>query len=48
MTLMALSTAHDSDARNGTHPGTKVYKTSKQLSQHDKCNGILDGTISIM
>ena len=44
-----VSVAHDTDASTGTSADTgKSYNTCKQSSQHDKCNGVIDGTISII
>ena len=47
--VMSLASAsHDT---NGTINGTwhkKSYNTSKQSSKQKKCNGVIDGIISIM
>ena len=41
--------ATDTNAIKDTSAGSKkVYNTSNHSSQYDKCNTVIDGTISIM
>ena len=46
-TPMALSMGYGTDASTGTTTSTKGYVRPLN-NQHNKCNGVIDGTISIM
>ena len=45
--MLMTSALHDTGARTGSSTDTKTHIIPQQFSQHDKCNGVTDGTISI-
>ena len=48
MTPMASSMVHDTGTRPGTSTCSKSHVIPLNNHQHDKCNGVIDGTINIM